>query len=83
MAKRVITQVPWSGATPRLPDIVGMETLAIVESSTCMKVPSASPIEMTASGMPSSGGRAAAWLGDAGEVITTPQVASSHVSDRT
>ena len=71
MAKRVMTQVPWSGATPRLPDMVGMETLAMVESSSCMKVPSASPIEMTASGMPSSGGSAAAWPGDAGDAIRT------------
>src|SRR5580658_6231746 len=71
MAKSVITHVPWSGATPRLPDMVGMETLAMVESSTCMKVPSASPIEMTASDMPCSGGRAAAWPGDAGDDIRT------------
>src|SRR5262249_15130493 len=41
MAKRVMIQVPWSVLTPRLPEMVGMETLAMVESSTCMKVPSA------------------------------------------
>ena len=41
-AKEVITQVPWSVLTPRLPAMVGIETLAMVVSSTCMKVPSAS-----------------------------------------
>src|SRR5271169_1175043 len=38
-AKEVMTQVPWSELTPRLPAIVGIDTLAIDESSTCMKVP--------------------------------------------
>src|SRR5262249_16132627 len=41
-AKAVITQVPWEVETPRLPAMVGSETLAMVESSTCMKVPRAS-----------------------------------------
>src|SRR5580698_7770669 len=51
-AKAVITQVPWSDDTPRLPAIVGKETLAMVESSTCMKVPMASAIAVTASNVP-------------------------------
>src|SRR6478672_6042923 len=41
-AKDVMTQVPWLVLTPRLPAIVGNETFAIVVSSTCMNVPSAS-----------------------------------------
>ena len=43
-AKAVITQVLWSVLTPRLPAIVGNETLAIVVSSTCMKVANASAV---------------------------------------
>ena len=54
-AKAVITQVPWSGLTPRLPAMVGSETLAMVESSTCMKVPSASISAVIASGAPVMG----------------------------
>src|ERR1043165_8859032 len=41
-AKAVITQVPCEVETPRLPAMVGSETLAMVVSSTCMKVPKAS-----------------------------------------
>ncbi len=48
MANRVITQVPWSELTPRLPEMVGIDTLAMVESSTCMKVPSASAMAISA-----------------------------------
>lgn len=37
-ANEVITQVPCSELTPRLPEMVGRATLAMVVSSTCMKV---------------------------------------------
>src|SRR6185437_249692 len=40
----VMTQTDWSWLAPRLPAIVGSETLAMVRSSTCMKVPSDNPI---------------------------------------
>src|SRR5690348_2398132 len=40
----VITHTDWFWLAPRLPAIVGNETLAIVRSSTCMKVPSDRPI---------------------------------------
>src|SRR6185437_7023244 len=43
---------PWLVLTPRLPAMVGIETLAMVESSTCMKVPSASAMEVIASSNP-------------------------------
>ena len=43
-ANEVITQVPCSELTPRLPEMVGNATLAIVVSSTCMKVASDRPI---------------------------------------
>ncbi len=43
-ANEVITQVLWSLLTPRLPAMVGNDTLAIVVSSTCMKVASDRPI---------------------------------------
>src|ERR1700761_2234643 len=58
-AKDVITQVPWSVEAPRLPAMVGSETLAMVVSSTCMKVPSAKAIAVIASCPPFSGGSAA------------------------
>src|SRR5258708_1854801 len=54
-AKAVITQVPWDVLTPRLPEMVGSETLAMVESSTCMKVPIASIKAVIASWPPCMG----------------------------
>src|SRR5581483_12457016 len=59
-AKEVMTHVPWSALTPRLPAMVGIETLAMVESSTCMKVPSANAIEVIARLLPRSGAGAGA-----------------------
>jgi hypothetical protein len=53
-AKAVITQVAVL-LSPRLPAMVLSATLAMVESSTCMKVPSASA-SATVSSPPSSGG---------------------------
>src|SRR5476651_2898705 len=43
-ANDVMTQVPCSELTPRLPEIVGKATLAMVVSSTCMKVASDRPM---------------------------------------
>lgn len=43
-ANEVMTQVPCSELTPRLPEIVGSATLAMVVSSTCMKVASDRPM---------------------------------------
>ncbi len=43
-ANEVITQVLCSELTPRLPAMVGSATLAIVVSSTCMKVASDRPM---------------------------------------
>src|SRR6185437_16602516 len=40
----VMTQVDWSWLAQRLPAMVGNDTLAMVMSSTCMKVPSERPI---------------------------------------
>src|SRR5690606_20996236 len=42
-ANEVITQVAWLALAPRLPEMVGSETLAIVVSSTCMNEASARP----------------------------------------
>ena len=61
-ANEVITQVPLSVETPRLPEIVGRETLAMVPSSTCMNVPSASATDATASAIPRRGGISAAGV---------------------
>src|SRR3569623_1804659 len=72
-AKEVITQVPWVVLTPRLPAMVGIETLAIVESSTCMKVPSASAIEVTASRLPVIGTGAAGSLEAASAMAVAPR----------
>src|SRR5690348_5021730 len=40
----VMTQTDWFWLAPKLPAMVGSETLAMVRSSTCMKVPSDNPI---------------------------------------
>ncbi len=61
MAKKVITQVPWSGLTPRSPEMVGMATLAMEVSSTCMKVPAAMAMAVKASAAPFKGCSSAAW----------------------
>ena len=55
-AKAVMTQVPLSLLTPRSPHIVGSDTLAMVESSTCMNVPSAKAKAVMASFAPVSRG---------------------------
>jgi hypothetical protein len=54
-AKAVTIHVELSLLTPRLPAIVGSETFAIVVSSTCMNVPSASANAVSASAPPVSG----------------------------
>src|SRR5476649_2205371 len=74
-ANAVITQVPWLVETPRLPAMVGSETLAMVESSTCMKVPKASASAVTASGPPvmganTGGAGAAGPVADAAGLLT-------------
>ncbi|CNU52497.1 Uncharacterised protein [Salmonella enterica subsp. enterica serovar Bovismorbificans] len=53
--KEVITHVPWLREEPRFPAMVGIATLAMVESSTCMNVASDSAIVMMTSCAPSSG----------------------------
>src|SRR6201996_7319887 len=57
-ANTVITHVPSSTETPRLPEIVGIATLAIDVSSTFMKVASATAMVARTSLPPSSGGGA-------------------------
>ena len=56
MPKLVMTQVPCAGLTPRLPAIAGIDTLAIDESSTFMKVASDSASVPSSRVLPSSGG---------------------------
>ena len=51
----VMTHVPWLSDEPRLPAMVGIATLAIVESSTCMNVASDSAMVIMTSCAPSSG----------------------------
>src|SRR5690606_13857143 len=59
-ANEVITQVPCVALTPRSPAIVGMETLAIEESSTFIKTAVDRAIVPKTRARPSSGGWAAA-----------------------
>jgi hypothetical protein len=47
-ANEVMTQVAWLELAPRLPEMVGNETLAMVVSSTCMNDASARPIVVNA-----------------------------------
>ena len=55
-ANEVMTHVPWFGATPRSPEMAGIDTLAMDESSTFMKVASDSATVPIASLAPVSGG---------------------------
>jgi len=57
-AKSVITHVPSSTDTPRLPEMVGIATLAMEESRTFMNVASATAIVARTSLPPVSGGGA-------------------------
>ncbi len=59
-ANEVITQVPWVALTPRSPAIVGMETLAIDESSTFMNTAADRAMVPRVRALPSRGGRGAA-----------------------
>ena len=58
-ANEVMTQVPWSGDTPRSPAIAGIDTLAIDVSSTFMNVASDSTMVPSTSAPPVSGAAAA------------------------
>src|SRR6185437_3584667 len=58
----VITHVPSSTETPRLPEMVGIATFAIDVSRTFMKVASATAKVAIASLAPSSGGGCVAWV---------------------
>ena len=53
--KEVMIQVAWSVEAPRLPAMVGSETLAMVVSSTWVKVPMARAKAVTARAAPFSG----------------------------
>src|SRR5580693_1921036 len=53
--KEVMIQVDWSVEAPRLPAMVGSETLAMVVSSTWVKVPIASANAVRARASPLSG----------------------------
>src|SRR5690606_18214252 len=64
-ANEVITQVAWLALAPRLPEMVGSETLAIVVSSTCMNDASARPSVARATLGGRNGWAAAAALGAA------------------
>ena len=56
----VMIQVPCVGLTPRSPAMVGIDTLAMVTSSTVMKVAPASAIAPSMRSAPSNGGDAGA-----------------------
>ncbi len=60
--KEVMTQVPCVALMPMVPAIVGTDTLAMVVSSTCMKVASDTPKVAIASCAPCSGASGCAAL---------------------
>ena len=64
-AKDVITQVPWLVLTPRSPEMVGMDTLAIEVSSTFMNTAVDSAMDPMMRVAPSSGGWAPGRAGAA------------------
>jgi hypothetical protein len=51
----VMTQVPWSGDTPRSPEIAGIDTFAMDVSSTFMNVASDNAIVPITNAVPVSG----------------------------
>src|SRR4051794_18027323 len=59
----VMTQVPWSGETPRSPEIAGMDTFAIDVSSTFMNVASDSAIVPIVRALPVNGAKGGACRG--------------------
>jgi hypothetical protein len=70
-ANEVMTQVPWSELTPKFPAIVGIDTLAMEVSSTCMNVPTASAKAVIALALP-------ARVGGAASAATTALTALSY-----
>ena len=56
MPKLVMTQVPCPGLTPRSPEMAGIETLAIEESSTFMNVARDKDSVPSSSAVPNKGG---------------------------
>ena len=90
--KLVMTQVPWLGLTPTSPEIAGMATLAMDESSTFMKVasdrasvPSTSCVPLSGSmrgGMAGAGGAAPELLAsaEAGEVVVMVDPAPAYLA---
>src|SRR5690606_9546391 len=65
-ANEVMTQVPWLALTPRSPEMLGMETLAMDVSSTFMNTAVDSAIDPTMRVAPVRGGCSAARAGRAG-----------------
>ena len=59
MPKLVMTHVPWPGLTPKSPEMAGIDTLAIEESSTFMKVAKDKESVPSNSAVPCKGGIAA------------------------
>jgi hypothetical protein len=76
----VITHVPWSGDTPRSPDIAGIDTFAIDVSSTFMNVASDNATEPSTSAPPVSGTGADGFMGGATDVPTVDVVMAILVS---
>jgi hypothetical protein len=82
-AKDVITHVAWLALPPRLPEIVGRDTFAIVRSSTCMNDASARPERGQRDvGGRNIGGAGLAWAWDAcrcaSSGFVTPRCAAEH-----
>ena len=70
--KLVMTQVPWLGLTPTSPEMAGMATLAMEESSTFMKVASDRASVPSTSGAPLRGAMAGMAVGGSGGALPGP-----------
>src|SRR5690606_9104883 len=68
-ANEVMTQVPWLVLTPRSPEMVGSDTLAIEVSSTFMNTAVDRAIEPMMRVAPSSGGGGAAPAGEGRDLV--------------
>src|SRR5690606_23932452 len=71
-ANEVITQVPWVALTPRSPAMVGIETLAIEESSTFMNTAADRAMVPNVRALPSRGGYSRGGGVAAGAAATRP-----------
>ena len=76
--KLVITHVPWLGLTPRSPEMLGIETLAMEESNTFMNVAKDKHSVPSKSSMPCKGSMGLGAIGFGLELMAVSNVSFGH-----